>query len=434
MGEAPIKGEAGSSRSASLFRQQALTHARTQATTGPILLSSPAPLRWFAVLVAGGFLLFLTFMLSVSLPRIETVQGHLDASKGIITVVSPDRGILVSQNMTPGQSVKEGDTLFEIERPGTGNAVAGAAETARGHLIKQHSLAVKAEARHQNLVRNDLALLDERVEARSQRLALLLEERRLATRRATTMTSRSARIDDLRVQGLVTEGEHEQAMIERQDAEAAALTLDREIAEASAAIKEIKREADRRRAEFEVEVLTRQRERLELESRLNTLRRKEILIARAPVNGLITAVNVKPGQHVAPGAEVVRLLPDDSQLLARFAVSSAAIGFVEPGQPVRLRYDAFPFQKYGDHQGRVASVSATAIRSTEMTEGLASSANDRVDQPFMIEVALEQDHIDVAGKRRPLLPEFGVTGAIVLERRTIMEWLIEPLLAMRSYI
>jgi len=149
---------------------------------------------------------------------------------------------------------------------------------------------------------------------------------------------------------------------------------------------------------------------------------------------LITAVNVKTGQNVAPGAEVVRLLPDDSQLLARFSVSSAAIGFVEPGQPVRLRYDAFPFQKYGDHQGRVASVSVTAIRSNEMTNGSTSSADGHNGQPFMIEVALEQDHIDVAGKRRPLLPEFAVTGAIVLERRTIMEWLLEPLLALRSNI
>jgi len=117
-----------------------------------------------------------------------------------------------------------------------------------------------------------------------------------------------------------------------------------------------------------------------------------------------------------------------------YSVSSATIGFVEPGQPVRLRYDAFPFQKYGGHQGRVASISATAIRSTKMTEDRASSANDRVGQPFMIEVALEQDHIDVAGKRRPFLPEFAVTGAIVLEQRTIMEWLIEPFLAMRGHL
>ena len=60
------------------------------------------------------------------------------------------------------------------------------------------------------------------------------------------------------------------------------------------------------------------------------------------------------------------LLPDGASLLAELFVPSRAIGFVEPGQRVRLMVDAFPYQRFGTLGGRVETVSQAVLSPNEV--------------------------------------------------------------------
>lgn len=73
---------------------------------------------------------------------------------------------------------------------------------------------------------------------------------------------------------------------------------------------------------------------------------------RAPVSGLVQEVDVTTvGQVVTPAQSLVTIVPDDTPLIAEATVSNEDIGYLEVGQPVEVKVDTFPFQRYGTLKG-----------------------------------------------------------------------------------
>jgi membrane fusion protein len=99
-----------------------------------------------------------------------------------------------------------------------------------------------------------------------------------------------------------------------------------------------------------------QQRRIELET-------QRALIVRAPLSGRIAAIPVFVGAAVDSGSLIAAIIPDESQLRARLFVPTRAIGKVRPGQTVSIRYDAFPYQKYGTFKGQIEDVSNEDARS-----------------------------------------------------------------------
>ena len=83
--------------------------------------------------------------------------------------------------------------------------------------------------------------------------------------------------------------------------------------------------------------------------------------SRRRSSGLVANRLVEPGQAVQAGQPLVSLLPEGSVLQAQLLVPSRAIGFIEEGDRVLLRYQAYPYQKFGHHVGRVVRISRSAL-------------------------------------------------------------------------
>ena len=69
---------------------------------------------------------------------------------------------------------------------------------------------------------------------------------------------------------------------------------------------------------------------------------------RAPGDGFITSIVGHAGQPVAANAPLLTIVPA-SDLRAELLAPSSAVGFIAPGERVLLRYDAFPYQKFGQY-------------------------------------------------------------------------------------
>ena len=93
---------------------------------------------------------------------------------------------------------------------------------------------------------------------------------------------------------------------------------------------------------------------------------REIVIT-APEAGTVTGLRAASGSSVGPDAPLMTLVPAGARLEARLYGPSRAIGFVRPGQRVRLRYEAFPHQKFGQYEGVVKSVSRSTVGPAELT-------------------------------------------------------------------
>ncbi|HUB13928.1 MAG TPA: HlyD family efflux transporter periplasmic adaptor subunit [Acetobacteraceae bacterium] len=149
---------------------------------------------------------------------------------------------------------------------------------------------------------------------------------------------------------------------------------------------------------------------------------------RAPGAGIVTAIAAHPGQVVSTGARVLTIVPTTVAMQADLLAPSAAIGFVRAGERVLLRYSAFPYQKFGQFWGTVTSVSRAALLDPEVQQRrTASKPAQGSGMYYEVTVQPDQQKIDVMGEQRPLPADMQVNAYVLLDRRPIYQWILEPL-------
>jgi membrane fusion protein len=113
-------------------------------------------------------------------------------------------------------------------------------------------------------------------------------------------------------------------------------------------------------------------------------------------------------------------------LQAELFFPTRAFGFVRPGQQVRILYDAFPYQKFGTYRGSVTRISHSILTGNETTGPIALK-----EPAYRVSVALERPDIDAYGLKMPLQPDMLLKADVVLEQRSLMRWLLDPVLSAR---
>jgi membrane fusion protein len=155
------------------------------------------------------------------------------------------------------------------------------------------------------------------------------------------------------------------------------------------------------------------------------------IVVRAPQDGTLSAVSVEPGQSVASQSVLASLVPSGAALQAHLFAPSSAMGFVRADQTVLLRYDAYPYQKFGHQVGHVMQVSRTPLPASELN-GLPVSA---VQEPmYRITVSIEQQTVQAYGRPQALTPGMQLDADVLLERRRLIEWIFEPVLSLTGRV
>ena len=145
-------------------------------------------------------------------------------------------------------------------------------------------------------------------------------------------------------------------------------------------------------------------------------------VLTAPIAGRVTALQASAGRTVDAAVPLMVIVPEGSTLHADVYAPTRAIGFVRPGQEVRLLYDAFPYQRFGSFKGRVTRVSRTVIDPRELAAPLKIE-----EAVYRIEVTPDRQSVDAFGERLPLQPGMSLTASLILDRRSFADWLLQPL-------
>ena len=138
------------------------------------------------------------------------------------------------------------------------------------------------------------------------------------------------------------------------------------------------------------------------------------------------------GAVVQPGTVLVTLVPKEETLRAEVWVSNEDIGFVRPGQPVKLKFAAYPFQKYGMAEGTVEHVSADAADNAgNGANGTGAASGDKpagaaAPLRYKALVTLARMELEMDGRRFPLSAGMQANAEILLGTRTVMEYLLSP--------
>lgn len=154
--------------------------------------------------------------------------------------------------------------------------------------------------------------------------------------------------------------------------------------------------------------------------------RRQLLELKAPQDGVIKDLATHTaGTVVQPGTVLASLVPQEEKLKAEVWVSNEDIGFVRPGQPVKLKFAPYTFQKYGMGQGTVEHVSADAQSEEEARDKGQQGAGQRPLR-YKALVTLDASALETDGVQYPLSVGMQATAEILLGRRTVMEYLLSP--------
>ena len=152
-------------------------------------------------------------------------------------------------------------------------------------------------------------------------------------------------------------------------------------------------------------------------------------VITAPVAGRVSALQVSQGSTVSNQTPLMTIVNADARMVAELYAPSRAIGFTRVGQEVRLMYDAFPFQRFGSFAGRISTISRTVLAPNEVDAPIQGQMREPV---YRIRVQIAAQSIQAFGEQIPLQPGMTLAANIVLDRRTFLEWLLDPINAVRN--
>ncbi len=411
----------------SLFRREAL-EARQTRWLGGIVLGQPLSL-WLltgvAVCAATAIVLFLIF---ADYTRRSRVVGQLVPSQGIATVTAPVSATLAEVRVEEGQRVLAGDVLAVLAMPRATLAGGDTAEALQAAIAERQAGVVGSYASQRAQLgaqQDGLAAQIAGAQAELRQIEAELGTRRQQHRLAEQATKR---FSELREQQFVTEPQLQQQQAAEldqlglvQSLERQQLSVHRQLAQLQQAHRELPSRLTALDAAEQLDRAALTQESVETSSRAEA-------VIRAPVAGTIATLLGQPGQAVQPGQPLLSLLPAASKLEAHLFVPSRAIGFVEPGDAVLLRYQAFPYQKFGHHEGRVARISRSALGGNELA---ALIGNAQASEPhYRIVVELDSQTVRAFGQDEALMPGMQLGAEILGERRKLWEWAVEPLFAL----
>ena len=404
-----------------LFRDEALRRFRGAAWQPP-LLSRPVSAWALAAAAMVAATAFVAFAATFEFARKEQVRGYLTPAGGWSRVTAKSFGVVRHTLANPGEDVRTGDVLLEIS-PGDG---VRQALTVQDRMLEeiQGRRAALAERLHlvEREYEQDTALLGRANEADGRELERIEEEIDLT--QAQARVARQRYLDGVR---LADSGALPQAEATR---------LEDDMRSRLLALSERHRTADRLRATLASAAS--RRKQLEIRRDLGNAAIREQLHALAteesrilgegahrvlaPRDGVVVSVRVEAGDGVQPGQALLDIVPPGGALRGRLLVPSAAMGFVEPGQEVRVYLDAFPYERHGAQSGRVRSVSATAL-----AEGNTPQGQFQAGAFYRVEVELPGGFTLSPAQAQALRPGMTVTADLVRDYGTLIDWMMEPL-------
>ncbi|TQP18232.1 HlyD family efflux transporter periplasmic adaptor subunit, partial [Vibrio cholerae] len=154
---------------------------------------------------------------------------------------------------------------------------------------------------------------------------------------------------------------------------------------------------------------------------------------RSPIKGIVTSILAKEGHSVSNGQPLLIIIPESTNTFVELYASSRNIGFMRIGQRVRLRFDAFPYEKFGTQLGMIDSISKSAV-APEMIDNHRLIKNNIIEGLYQVRVKLAKPTITIYGREEPLIPGMTAIADVELDTRNIYEWILEPLYTIKGKI
>jgi hemolysin D len=422
-------------------------------------------------------LLFCVALIWASAGTIDIVASATGkiVPSGRTKVIQPfETGVVRSIRVQDGQAVKAGDVLIELDptvnaadRDHLHNdrlaeqlniarlraALAGDENSAAGFVPPAEADAALVNAQRQ-------LLLNQVAEHRAKIAALARQQAQKEAEQGTTAATIhklettipviQQRVDirktlmDKELGSKLTYFETLQLLVEQQEDLAVQKSHLQEAEAAAAAIRETRGQAEAEyrhtlsdelaKAEQKANGLTQDLIKAEQKTKLQLL--------TAPVDGVVQQLAIHTvGGVVTPAQSLLMIVPSDSRLEIEAMVSNRDVGFVHAGQEAEIKIDTFNFTRYGLLNGQVLTVSQDAVirdRKQDRSDDRGLGAQNDTSEPkgqelnYTARISLDRARMQIEDRMVNLSPGMAATVEIKTGSRTILSYLLSPLLRYRQ--
>ncbi|EKF7315496.1 HlyD family secretion protein [Salmonella enterica] len=415
-----------------MFRQELLENRKMLWRGRALLLPGIPPLLVISVCII--FLtVFITFVIMGSYTRRVNVSGEITTWPRPVNIYSSVQGFIVKQFVTEGQEIRKGEPVYQID------------------VSRSTSSGVVSDNQRKDIenqivrIANIISRLEDSKKATLQTLEKQKMQYQEAFERSTAIVRRAEEgiiimknnMNNYRTyqkKGLINKDQltNQTALYYQQQNNLLSLSGQNE--QNALQITSLESQIKIQAADFDNRIYQMELQRYELQKELiNTDVNGEVII-RALSDGKIDSLSVTVGQMVSAGDSLLQIIPDKikDHYLVVWAPNDA-VPYINPGDRVNIRYEAFPAEKFGQFAATVLLVSKTPASSQEMlTYQGAPKNNQNTSVPYYkIVVRPDLQEIRYDGKSLPIENGMKAQGTLFLEKRKIYQWMLSPFYDMK---
>lgn len=411
----------------SLFRKEVLEH-RKDRLYGEVILLQPMSITLLVGVVVAVTLMILAILLWGTHARKETVPGYLLPDKGIVKSYSSQPGTIYKVHAQEGDVVEEGQTLVTLtsERSLQGGSdidtlmmkeIQGSQTHQQERIEGERALLLSEQSR-----------LTTQIEGLIKELVQVEHTLKAQTDRVQILDSRLAGYKKLLDNKNISEHDYqkllEECLVQKQQYQ----ELVRTKMNRQNNLMQLRSELEQLPIKFKSRINEIENQISELKQRQAEVQGRRSIEIRAPVSGTLTAIQAREGQMYANNMPLLAIIPKDSLFQAELFIPSRAIGFITPGQVVRLRYHAFPYQRFGIYEGTVSTISKHVLMPSELSVPVV----ELKEPVYRVTVSLKKQGVTAYGKEFPLQAGMSVDADIILDKQTLFQWILDPLISLKG--
>jgi len=409
-----------------LFRQEAIEFQQRHRRWGNVAALQPVSTKIVAWLLAVSATAILFFLLVAQYSRKEVAVGYLTPTTGTAKIFAPHRGTIQRIYVQEGDRVEEGQPLLAVETNQIAADGVDVNASMLDTLLAQRELLAKNIAGEERRATSEGERLTALLRGLQSEVAEIEGQIKIQGERLRVVESDMAAAEQLRAKGIMAEGDFRRRHIIMLEQRQAAAALNQQIAARKNQVTETEFSLHELPTVMAQKIQALRNDLAATEQRIAEINGRRAYVVRAPTTGRVSTLQATVGQNVDPQRLQLEIIPEDAVLQAELFVPARAIGFVEPGQAVRILYDAFPYQHFGTYNGHVVKISQTILTGSDARGPIALK-----EPAYRVIAALDRADIDAAGKKVPLQPDMLLRADIILEKRSLMSWLISPLTGVR---
>lgn len=415
-----------------LFRKEVLdNHCRV--ATGDILIQSSLCMTISTVATILLIIMLAIFITFGEYTRKARLTGIVMPSSGLIKITPKFNGHVTKLTVKEGDHVEKGQLLYHIsgehyDHQGTGTLaiINQSLQAQYATLTTQKNIEKLDNNQQQQAAKQRISLILLQIKSAEQRLSL-------AKKQVELSSAAVKRYQKLIKQKYVSDIDYQQKQIDE--------TVAKENVENQhQLLLQLHTLLDTTKDNLSHLTLQGQSRNTELERQLQEIRKQQVEISSqenfaltAPVSGTVAAILIKQGQSIKANEPALTLIPENTKLQIELYATSQNAGFIRANQKVSLRFQAFPYQKFGVQYGVIREISRTTLSPSDLLSitPLTWTVNEG---HYRVIVEPKLSYIMAYGKKETLRPGMLLEGDVSLDTRYLWEWLTQPIWSLKGKI